>query len=191
MVVSTGINYRENYFEFPELTKIHGEPSSESLYRLRNELMANAQSVYSNLSDEAHGHLALVITAAHYALLTNQPSVRPVHPGALEIEAGTTGPMIATLKDAHNEHLRLFREVEGVDKAFIQQIVKAIEPTYLASLRDRNSNSLGGTVNDILAHMQATYGRISQQMMEDREQELRTMTYNPKFPIDTIFNQYT
>jgi hypothetical protein len=188
MVVSTGINYRENYFEFPELTKIHGEPSSESLYKLRNELKANAQSVYSNLSDGAHGHLALVITAAHYALLTNQPFVRPAHPGALEIEAGTTGPMIATLKDAHNEQLRLFREVEGVEKALIQQIVKAIEPTYLASLRDRNSNSLRGTVNDILAHMQTTYGRISPQMMEDREQELRTMTYNPKFPIDTIFN---
>jgi hypothetical protein len=25
-------------------------------------------------------------------------------------------------------------------------------------------------------------------MMENREQELRTMVYNPKFPIDTIFN---
>jgi hypothetical protein len=172
MVVSTGINYRENYFEFPELTKIHGEPASESLYKLRNELKADAQSVYSNLSDGAHGHLALVITAAQYALLTNQPCVRPAHPGALVIAAGTTGPMITTLKDAHNEQLRLFREVEGVEKALIQQIVKAIKPTYLASLRDRNSNSLRGTVNDVLAHMQTTYGRISPQMMEDREQEL-------------------
>jgi hypothetical protein len=102
------------------------------------------------------------------------------------IAAGTTGPMIATLKDAHNEQLRLFREV--VEKALIQQIVKAIEPTYLASLRDRNSNSLRGTVNEILAHLQTTYGHISPQMMEDREQELITMVYNPKFPIDTIFN---
>jgi hypothetical protein len=76
--------------------------------------------------------------------------------------------MITTLKDAHNEQLRLFREVEGVEKALIQQIVKAIEPTYLASLRDRNSNSLRGTVNKILAHLQTTYGRISPQMMETK-----------------------
>jgi hypothetical protein len=188
MAASAGINYRETYFEFPELTKVHGEPNSESLYKLRNELKANAQAVYSNLSDGAHGHLALVITDAQYALLTNQPFVRPVHPGALAIAAGTTGPMVATIKDAHNEQLRLFREVEGVEKALVQQIVKAIEPTYLASLRDRNSNSLRGTVNTILAHLQTTYGRISPQMMENREHSLRTMVYNPKFPIDTIFN---
>jgi hypothetical protein len=96
--------------------------------------------------------------------------------------------MIATLKDAHNEQLRLFREVKGVEKALIQQIVKAIEPTYIAPLCDCNSNSLRGTVNDILAHLQTTYGHISPQMMESREQELQTMVYNPKFPIDTIFN---
>jgi hypothetical protein len=104
------------------------------------------------------------------------------------IAARTTGPMIATLKDAHNEQLRLFREVEGVKKALIQQTVKAIEPTYLASLRDHNSNSFRGTVNDILAHLRTTDGHISPQMMENQEQELRTMVYNPKFPIGTIFN---
>jgi hypothetical protein len=68
---SAGINYRENYFEFPELTKVQGEPDSESLYKLRNELKANAQAVYSNLSDGVHRHLARVITDAQYALLTN------------------------------------------------------------------------------------------------------------------------
>jgi hypothetical protein len=104
------------------------------------------------------------------------------------IAAGTSGPMIATLKDTHNEQLRLYREVEGIEKGLIQQIVKAIEPTYLASLRNRNSNSLRGTVNKILAHLQTTYGCISPQMMKNREQELRTMVYNRKFPIHTIFN---
>jgi hypothetical protein len=96
MAGSACINYRENYFEFPELTKVHGEPNSESHYKLRNELKANAQAVYSNLSDGAHSHLALVITDVQYALLTNQPFVHPVHPGALVIAAGTTGPMIRT-----------------------------------------------------------------------------------------------
>jgi hypothetical protein len=91
------------------------------------------------------------------------------------IAAGTTGPMIAKLKDEQNKQLRLFREVEGVEKALIQQIVKAIEPTYLVSLRDRNNNSLWSTVNEILAHLQTTYGRISPQMMENQEQELRAM----------------
>ena len=81
MVSSAGINYRETYFEFPELTKLQGEPDSESILKLRNELKANAKSVYSNLSDGAHGHLALVLSATQYALLTNGSSCPSRHSG--------------------------------------------------------------------------------------------------------------
>jgi type II secretory pathway component PulJ len=188
MTVSNGTNYRETYFEYPELTKVHGEPNSEALFKLRNELKANAQSVYSNLSDGAHGHLALVLSAAQYALITNQPFIRPAHPGALDIPAGTTGPMSTVLKESHHEQIRLFREVQGVEKALIQQIVQAVESPYLASIRDRNTNSLTGTVFQILEHLQTVYGRVSPQMLENREQELRNMTYNTKYPIDVVFN---
>jgi hypothetical protein len=187
-MASGGINYRETYFEFPELTKLQGEPNSESLFKLRNELKANSQSVYSNLSDGAHGHLALVLSDAQYILLTAQPFVRPVHPGQLAIPDGTTGPMATVLREAHQEQLRIFREVQGVEKALLQQIVQAVEAPYLASLRDRTSNSLRGTVYEILDHLQTVYGRVSPQMIEDREQELRNMTYNAQHPIDTVFN---
>jgi hypothetical protein len=65
-MVSSGINYCETYsFEFPDFTrKLQGEPNSESLYKLRNELKANAQAVYSNLGDGGHGYLALVLSDA-------------------------------------------------------------------------------------------------------------------------------
>jgi hypothetical protein len=191
MMVSTGINYRQTYFEYPELTKIHGEPNSESLFKLRNhELKANAQSVYSNLSDGVHGHLALVLTDAQYLLvLTDVPFDIPVHPGILQIPDGTTAAMIAALKEAHHEQLRLFREVQGIEKALIQQIVTAVEAPYLAAIRDRASNSLRGPIRSILLHLKTLYyGRVSQQMLADREQELRNMLYNAKYPIDMVFN---
>jgi type II secretory pathway component PulJ len=187
-MVFSGINYRETYFEFPELTKLQGEPNSESLHKLRNELKANAQAVYSNLSDGTHGHLALVLSNAQYALLTAQPFVRPVFPGSLAIPAGTTGPMAAVLKDSHQEAIRIFREVQGVEKALIQQIVQAVEAPFLSSLRDRSSNSLRGTVYEILSHLQEMYGRVSPQMLEDRDNELRNLVYNIQLPIETVFN---
>jgi hypothetical protein len=188
MTGSNGINYRETYFEYPDLTKIHGEPTSESLFKLRNELKANAQAVYSNLSDGAHGHLALVLSAHTYGLLTAVPFVRPVHPGTLAIPDQTTAAMTTVMKEEHHEQVRLFREVQGVEKALIQQIVRAVEPPYLIALRDRNSNSLMGTAHSILDHLQQVYGRISPQMLDTREQELKDLTYNPKNPIDTVFN---
>jgi hypothetical protein len=176
MSASNGINYRETYFEYPDLTKIHGEPTSESLFKLCNELKANAQSIYSNLSDGAHGHLALVLSPLQYALLTAVAFVRPVHPGALLIPDGTTGPMATVLKNAYLKQLRLFREVLGVEKALI------------LALRDRNSNSLTGTVHQILDHLHEVYSRVSPHMLENRKQELKDMAYNPKYPIDTVFN---
>jgi hypothetical protein len=187
-MVFSGINYRETYFEFPELTKLHGEPTSESLFKLRNELKANAQAVYSNLSDGNHGHLALVLSDAQYAILTQQAFVRPVFPGPLAIPAGTTAPMATVMKEAHQEAIRIFREVQGVEKALIQQIVQAVESDYLSAIRDRASNSLRGTVYEILSHLQDSYGRVSPQMLADRDQELQSMVYNTQHPIDTVFN---
>jgi len=185
-----GINYCDTFFEFPDLTKIHfaGEPDSESLYKIRNELRANAKSVYSNLSDGAHGHLALVMTATQYTLVSNMAFVCPVHPGTLLIPPATTGPQAQVLREHHKEQLRLFQEVEGVEKALIQQIIESVEAPYLAAIRDRVSNSLTGTVQQILDNLQTSYGQISPQMLEDHKQELRNLSYNPRLPIDVVFN---
>jgi hypothetical protein len=110
-MVSSGINYRETYFEFPELTKLQGEPNAESLCKLRNELKANAQAVTSSLGDITHGHLALVLTDTQYALLTDQPFVRPVHPGPLIIATTVSNAIATVIKGAHDKAVRLFREV--------------------------------------------------------------------------------
>jgi hypothetical protein len=141
-MVSSGMNDRETYFEFPELTKLQGKPNAESLYKLRNELKATARAVTSSLSDGAHGHLALVLSGAQYALLTDQPFVRPVHPGPLIIATATSNALTTVKKMAHDEAIRLFREVQGVKKALVQQIVQAIAAPYLSSIRDRTSATL-------------------------------------------------
>ena len=96
--------------------------------------------------------------------------------------------MATVLKAAHDEAVRLFREVQGVEKALIQQIVQAIAAPYLSSIRNRTSNSLWGTVHQILEHLQDVYGRVSPQMLEDRDNELRSMVYNTQLPINIVFN---
>jgi hypothetical protein len=58
----------------------------------------------------------------------------------------------------------------------------------LAALRDQTSNSLRGAINQIFEHLQTVYGRVSPQMLKDHEQELCTMIYNAKYPIDMVFN---
>lgn len=51
------INYHENLFPKPDLTKIIGIPTYDTLHTLQLELKTNAQSVHSNLGGGNHGHL--------------------------------------------------------------------------------------------------------------------------------------
>jgi hypothetical protein len=96
--------------------------------------------------------------------------------------------MSTVTKEAHNEGVCTFHEVQGVEKALIQQIAQAVAAPYLSSIHDRTSNSLRGTIYEILAHLQNFYDRVSPQMIEDRDNELRNMVYNTQLPIDIAFN---
>jgi hypothetical protein len=171
---TSGINYRKTYyFEFPELTKLQDKPNSESLYKLRNELKANTQAVSSNLSDGGHGYLALVLSDTQYALLTDQPSVQPAHPGPLAIPQNTSNAMSTVMKEAHHEGVRIFCKVQGVEKALIQQIIQAVAAPYLSSIRDRTSNSLRGTVYSVATKSLHT---SNMSMAVSRHKCLRIMT---------------
>ena len=60
------VDLKQTFFDYPELSKIAGEPTLGSLMTLRNELKANAQSVATTLGGGANGHLGLVLSAEAY-----------------------------------------------------------------------------------------------------------------------------
>ena len=185
---SGAVNYRETNFETKELTPIRGEPSPDTILGLRNQLKSNARSVLSNLGGGTNGHLALVLSPAQYALLSNIPFEKPMHPGALVIPPGTTLHMTTTLKDLHQEHLRVFREVIGVEQALLQQLVEAIEPQYLSALRNRQTNSITVPLYDVLTYLENTFGRVTPNMLDDRAEEVARLGYTVHQPIDIVFN---
>ena len=183
-----GIDYRAIYFAFPNVTHIDGEPDADNLIKLKNQVKANASSVPSNLGGGAHGHLGLVTSTTTYALLSNTPFVQPTFPGPLVIPQGTTGPMATVLREQHVEDVRIFRETTGVEKALKQQIVKAVEQQWLLPITNRHSQSLTGTIAQILEFLFDTYGYVSTSMLENKENEFREMDYHPRQPVDIIFN---
>jgi hypothetical protein len=183
-----GIDYRNIFFEYPELDTISGEPNADSLIKLKKQLKSNASSVSSNLGDGLHGHLGLVLNPLDYALVSPVPFVAPVHPGSLVIPQGTTTVMATALRDQHAEAVRLFREYNGVEKALKQQIRKAVDQSYLLAIHDRTSNSLSGTVHTILDYLQVTYGKVSDGMLEEKEYQFKGLGYQAHMPVDIVFN---
>ena len=184
------INYRETFFPNPDLTRIIGIPTYETLRTLNIELKTNAQSVHSNLGGGNLGHLGLILTPTQYALISPLPYIRPpVHPGVLTIPPGTARIPAEAATRAHTEELRIFYEVRGVEQALIQQIIAAIDQQYLISLRNRTTGQFTGSVLQILQFLHQTYGRISPAQLNDFESEVVNMNYDPCTPVDNVFNK--
>ena len=161
MSAYSSIDYKETLFPKPELTKIRGEPTFETLDLLIRELKANARSVHSNLGGGAFGHLGLVVSPPTYALLCNTPFDRPVFPGtAPVIPPNATQHMSNTLTSQFKESLRVYHEVENVDKALKQQLIAAVEPMYLEPMKDRTSDTIVRPLYEVLEYLFDQYGRI-------------------------------
>ena len=60
----SSINYKDSLFEQSNLTPICGEPTSEILHKIWNDIREKAKSVYSNLGGGSHVHLGLVLINA-------------------------------------------------------------------------------------------------------------------------------
>ena len=131
----TNINYVLAYFEFSILTKIHGPPYHDTLTKIADKLMANAASVTSDLGGGAHGHISLILLDLEYVQIPGTVScIRPIHLGTLTIVAGSTLYAATDLREDHTIDIKLFREIQDVEKYLIKQVVAAIDPTYLKSL---------------------------------------------------------
>ena len=181
-------NFRENYFQHPELTKIIGEPNHTSLTTLLNELKANAQSVHSNLGGGAHGHLGLVLSTLDYASVAPMtPYVRPRFPGSFVLENNVTNMQAQMLRDQHAENLRQFQEVEAVHNALVQQVIQAVDPMYLKALRNPITHALNVPLNQILQHLIDVYGTLTPREFQAKRDELTNFRYDVSLPVDVVF----
>lgn len=185
---STNIDYVDTYFEFPSLTRIHGEPNYDSLKIVKDELRSNATSVTSDLGGGAHGHLGLVLTDVEYQVVSPTAYNRPNHPGPLIIPIGTAQHEATRLREEHKTSIRLFRETIDVEKALIKQLVAAIEPKYLKSLRNDHTNAIDVSISAVLTHLFEKHGVIVADTLDEQETKVKGMKYVPTEPFVTVTN---
>ena len=191
MALTNDVDYKNHVFEFPELSRVIGEPSTASLITLLNEIKSNAMSVHSDLGGGENGHLGLVVSANTYQTLVPgaTPYRRPRNPGRFVIEGRETQHQIAQHRAEHAEQLRVFKEVIGVERALLQQLVSAIEPKYLKALRLPITNRLNATIPDIFLHLFTNYGDISPSELRTLTDQVQNMQYQPHEPVDTVFTE--
>ena len=187
---ATNIDYANIYFEYPELTKIHGAPNYPTLRIIHDKMKANAHSVECNLGGGGHGHYGLVVDPTEYAMVPGTiPYIRPVHPGPLIIPTGTPQILATGLRADHKELVRLFREVNDVEQRIIKQIVQSIDHTYLKTLRDSNTNTITCNIPTIFQYLFNNYGLIDDDQLTEAETKLRSFQYDLLDPLVKGFDE--
>lgn len=184
-------DYINTVFEIPELTKIHGTPTYTSLKKIRDECVANAAQVDSNLGGGNHGLTGLILRDVEYALVSPIPFVRPVHPGPFVIP---TGPGITNFhrevaRDNHKEQVNLSKEINLVEKQVLKQITKAVPEIYLKGFRDPNTKAINIPVRDLLHNLITTYGTVEDDELQRVHDDLKTKTFDISQPFVAMYNE--
>eukprot|EP00957_Ditylum_brightwellii_P003189 243029-Ditylum_brightwellii.AAC.1 len=189
MADSYKMHYKNNIFEYPELMQINGEPTTATLLTLKNEVKANAQSVFTMLGGGQFRHLGLVCNAAAY---TNIPGtahyLHPVQP-VLNLPTGGTQFQIQQANTTYKQALQLFNKVNAVEQALIQQIVAAIKPKYIKAIQHSATKRITKTIPQIFDHLLDNYGDITPEELRELKIQVKGLTYSPAEPVNTFFTK--
>ena len=183
-------NYRDTIFEYADLSVIHGEPTYETLKIMVNQLKANARAVRTTLGGGQHGYLGLLLAQHQYDVIApGTPFVRPAHPGPLVIPPFQLPHVTQEAQSRHAEGVRLYNECYNVEQALRKQVINAIQDSYLASLKDRQTNTILVPLDQIIDYLFVHYGRVTPAQLQHEEQQLTEWIYDPVLPIVIVFNK--
>ena len=124
-----------------------------------------------------------------YTSLSNaEEYIRPEYPGPFTVStARATDAAIAQEKADWEEDTRVWREVEAVERALVQQIVQAVEPKYLKALRNQVTTKITKDVKGILSYLFNNYGKVPPSILKDMKRKVEDYDLDPNDPIDLLF----
>ena len=87
------------YFEYPELSKIHGEPNHLTILNLTKEVKANLQSQRSEIGGGHYGYLWMIMPEPEFRTLPHTEAVVvPVATQPFTVPNGTTAVQAMIVK---------------------------------------------------------------------------------------------
>ncbi len=110
--------------------KVNGQPTSNDLDLLEEELIAIATSIPMVLWGGLNGHAGMLLSNVDYATMApGTPFVAPLNPGVYPI--GVTAANCLQLEAKHKEQINQFHTFAGVRMGLKDLILKKIDKDYL------------------------------------------------------------
>lgn len=113
--------------------------------------------------------MGLVLSPVKYAILSPEPYVCQGHPPPLDISEDQLPHVVQTAQAQHDESMQLFNGCNNVEQALRQQIVKAVDDTYLTALHNGQTNTIDATIPVILDYLFSNHGKVMPAMLQQEE----------------------
>ena len=116
------------HFQFPDIIKIHGEPTYPHLQLLLNQIKSKALPVQSDLVGVIHGHIRLVLILEYYEEVSPSTTYNiPLIPTPIRIPSNTKIHKTQLLQEEFKDAYQLNRKTFDIEKALTKEIVATIE----------------------------------------------------------------
>ena len=184
-------DYKKTHFPYPELDKIHGQPTIDQILKIYKQVKQNAASVPTTLAGGQHGFLPLVLTTEQWNNIQNvQPFERPANPGPFAPRAGrVTNAELAIDKSRWENRVHNYNNCQNLEATLKNQLTAAFDYDILDGLRDRTTNTLKNTIPQIIKYLFEEYGELSPEELLQKEDSVKNYVYDPNLPVSTIFNE--
>jgi hypothetical protein len=178
-------------FPHETLTPIVGVPTAGAIRTLTSEVYANARSAHSSAGGGVNGHLGIAMPPAEYLLRAGEAFNLPDHPGdQADPPANATGPVIVALNRVYDKSLTTYATYAYVRETIKQQILLAVEHTYIAFLKEPLFGFADTTITQFLEHLRTTYGTMDATQLETNRSQL-SLAWNPDQPLEDFWEHIT
>ena len=173
-------------FPFPNLSKIVGTPTYETIKIVNKEISANAVTINSK-NGGTYGYLALTIPKAIYSTLTQTVFTAPTAP-TTPVLTGLTAPQISAANPTYDKSKIVFNEYTSLQLALRKQLIAAVDPIYLRAIRDKYVGFGNSTILQMLTHLYKSYAKITPSDLEKNDARLKE-SYDPNQPPEFLIQQ--
>ena len=88
----------------------------------------------------------------------------------------------------NTKSVHIFCEVMGLKQDLIQKHVTNFVKTYLSEIHNCTTNSINGTMADVLTHLQDKCDQLMPQELLEHEYTVKNTIYHPHDPITSVFS---
>jgi hypothetical protein len=138
---------------------VNGQPTSNNLDLLEEELIAIAASIPTVLGGRLNGHAGMLLSDVDYATMApGTPFVAPLNSGVYPI--GVTAANCLQMEAKHKEQINQFHTFAGVGMELKDLILKAIDKDYLLEIKHEHVAFLIVTAVQMLTHLCNRWGVV-------------------------------